>query len=109
MNEYRTTQVTPELLAQYAKMTKSEILLHLAIKARAVNGKIKRNINRISVTLGTCPKRLREAESRLNRRGLLHIQRIGSQRWWLIDEEDIEPPQPPNFWQKISQALRWRR
>ena len=59
-------RITPELLTHYAKthLTKSEILLHMAIKATTTNGKTKRNINQIAVALGKCPKRLREAEYR---------------------------------------------
>ena len=55
----KNIQITPELLKYYAQehLTKSEILLHMAIKAIEIDGKAKRNINRIAVTLNKCPKR----------------------------------------------------
>ena len=89
MEGYNDIQISPELLTRYADSTKNEILLHLAIKSIASEGKVKRNINHIAVSLGKCPKRLREAESRLKQRGLLRVHILGGKRHWYIYDEPI--------------------
>ena len=124
---YSDIHIPPELLKHYAHSTKNAIVLHLAIKSIACEGKVKRNINSLAVSLGRCPKRLREAESRLKRCGLLRVHLISNQRWWYIydkpigststDDTDeaiptptpvsleIEPPKRQGFWRKIRDAI----
>ena len=40
----KTFEVSPEMLVQYARMTKNEILLHLGMLMFATEGRLERNI-----------------------------------------------------------------
>ena len=123
MEGYNDIQISPELLTRYADSTKNEILLHLAIKSIASEGKVKRNINHIATTLGKCPKRLRESECRLKRRGLLRVHIVSGKRHWYVYDEPIgtesvserttpvpttnHSPKPHSLWRKIRHVIDW--
>lgn len=123
-------EVSPDLLEQYAQLTKNEILLHMAIKAIAEEGKVFRNIAKTSQLLGKTKTRIRDAEWGLKHRKLLRIYRISGQRWWYIYDQPVgenervkeptetnnpprtlpavrvdEPPQRRSIFRKIRDAL----
>ena len=89
----KTVEVNPEMLSQYARMTKNEILLHLGILMFATESKLERNIGQMCRVLDKTEQRLRDAEYGLKRRGLLEIQWVDGRRYWQVfqtpsDERD---------------------
>lgn len=86
MNEIK---ITPEILQQYALMTKNEILLHLALRTLASDGKMKRNVRQMCKMLEKTERRVRDAEDGLKRRGLLRIHWIRNQRWWYVYDHPV--------------------
>ena len=89
--------ITPDLLQQYALMTKNEILLHMAIKSLADDGRIKRNLNQIGKLLSKRKQRLLDAEYGLKQRGLLRIYWISGRRWWYLYDQPVgESPSESN-------------
>lgn len=91
MNEIR---ITPDLLVQYGSLTKNELLLHMAIKSLAAEGKLLRNLNQIGRTISKRKQRLLDAEDGLKRRGLLRIHWVGKKRWWYVYDAPIQANAP---------------
>lgn len=87
-------EVNPELVLQYAKLTKNEVLLHMAIKAIAEDGKVERNIAKMSQLLGKTKTRIRDAEWGLKHHRLLRIYRINGERWWYIYDRPVGENEP---------------
>jgi hypothetical protein len=91
-----TIKTTPDLLKQYAGMTKNEILLHMALRSLAAEGKLKRNVLAMCRVLSKTERRLRDAEYGLKKRGLLRIHLMRDQRWWYVYDTPINAASTPN-------------
>jgi hypothetical protein len=78
--------LSPDLINMYARMRKSEIILHLIIQSRADDGRLKRNIRAVEWATGIHHEGLVEAESSLKRMKLLRISRQGNLRIWTLPE-----------------------
>jgi hypothetical protein len=89
--------LSPKLIDMYARMRKTEIILHLIIQSRTEDGKLKRNIRAIEYGTGIHHEGLVEAEGTLKRMKLLKIAREGSNtRIWSLPEQigQTEEEQP---------------
>jgi hypothetical protein len=125
MDTIETIEVNPELLLQYIGLNKNAIILHMAIKAVAEDGKLQRNIKRFSRLTKRDEKRLREAEGELKRKELLAIHWNGDKRFWYVYDRPTRPqavlpvvvpvvetenlndenPPPKSLWRRIKEAL----
>jgi hypothetical protein len=77
-------------------MTKNEILLHMALRSLATEGKLKRNVLAMCRVLSKTERRLRDAEYGLKKQGLLRIHLMRDQRWWYVYDRSINVASTPN-------------
>jgi hypothetical protein len=85
--------INPEQLLHYAPMNRNDIILHMALLSLAEDGKLKRNLSKMSRLLNKPRYRLLEAEFRLKRLRLIRIHNIreGSKDapYWYVYEQPI--------------------
>jgi hypothetical protein len=122
----RNIEVTPEMILRYAKLNRNEIVLHLAIRSMAEDGKLKRNLYDLCRMLGISRFRLREAEFGLKRKQMLqiHYTQEGQRdvAYWYVfdkpvseavvsrsivdlDDVAVEAPKPKTVWRKLRKAV----
>jgi hypothetical protein len=76
-----------QLARQYARMCKSEILLHQYVLSIAdQDGIVKRNMEAAIRETGCCRKSVYDAEALLTARRLLSLTRRNGQRFWQVSE-----------------------
>ncbi len=86
-----TIEVNPELLLQYTRMNKNAVILHMAMKAVAPDGKLERNIKTFSKLIHRARDRVRDAEGELKRNELLTIHWNGARQFWYVYDRPTRP------------------
>jgi hypothetical protein len=66
--------INPEQLLHYAPLNRNDIILHMALLSLAEEGKLRRNLSKMSRLLNKPRYRLLEAEFRLKRQRLLRVR-----------------------------------
>jgi hypothetical protein len=89
--------INPEQLLHYAPLNRNDIILHLALLSLAEDGKLRRNLSKMSRLLNKPRYRLLEAEFRLKRQRLLRIHNIregtkDAPYWYVYDQPIGETP-----------------
>jgi hypothetical protein len=89
--------INPEMILHYAPLNRNDIILHLALLSLAEDGKLRRNLSKMSRLLGKPRYRLLEAEFRLKRLRLIRIHNIregtkDAPYWYVYDQPIGEAP-----------------
>jgi hypothetical protein len=84
-------KINPDLILHYAPLNRNDIILHLALLSLAEEGKLKRNLSKMSRLLNKPRYRLLEAEFRLKRLRLIRIHNIregtkDAPYWYVYDQ-----------------------